>query len=286
MKQILTISGFAILLMLSCQRGHNSASNMAADDKITGDTLAYARLVEGFEKRFAAIEMEYDSAGAERQLELEAEYEELDQEMLEAQKQFIRKYPASNQSLKVLNEIDWSFSSASEFKIYLELLDSSLHKNSQYRKLDDLVRRMEEVEVGKQAPDFTMEDVEGTPRKLSEQYSRSKYLLLDFWALNCGPCRMENRNIVRAYERYHRQGFEVLGVSTDTRKEAWLAAIEKDGLVWTNVCSLKDWNENEVVGMYVLRQTSQNFLLDATGKILATDLRGEELLATLEVLFR
>ena len=271
MKQILALSLFAVLLMLSCQRA---------------DTLAYARLVEGFEKQFAAIEAEYDSASAERQLELDVAFEEVDQAMVEAQKLFIREYPSSDQSLKVLNEIDWSFTSAADFRIYLELLDPSFHENSQYLKLDNLIKRMELVDVGQQAPDFAMEEVDGTPRRLSEQYKSSQYLLLDFWASNCGPCRIENRNIVLAYEMFHDQGFDVLGVSTDTRKEAWLAAVEKDGLIWTNVCSLESWNENEVVEMYALRQTSQNFLLDASGKIIATELKGEELLSTLEVLFR
>ncbi len=275
MKQILAFSGLVVLFMLSCQRGNNRASQVSAEDHALADTLAYARLVEGFEKQLEAIEAEYDSAGAERQLELEADFEKVDLEMVEAQKQFIREYPASNQSLKVLNELDWSFTSATDFRLYLELLDPSLHENTQYIELNNLIKRMEQVEVGKQAPDFTMEDVDGTPRRLSEQCSSSKYLLLDFWASNCGPCRIENRNILIAYEMFHDHGFDVLGASTDTRKEAWLAAVEKDGLTWTNVCSLEAWKENEVVEMYALRQTSQNFLLDASGKIIATDREGE-----------
>jgi len=285
MKQILVFSGFLILLMLSCQRGNKSANQVFADHQVRADSLAYARLVDEFEERFAAIEAEYDSASAERQIELEADFEKVDLEMVEAQKQFIREYPASHQSLRTLNEIAWSFTTASEFKIYLELLEPSLHEDNQYRKLADLVSRMEQVEVGRRAPDFVMEDVDRSPRKLSEEYKASKYLLLDFWASNCGPCRIENRNIVLAYERFHEQGFEVLGVSTDTRKKAWLAAIEKDGLTWTNVCALEAWNENDIVSKYALRQVSQNFLLDASGKIIATELRGEELFSTLEDLF-
>lgn len=286
MKQILALSLIGVLFMVSCQGGKNRDSNGSSGEKVLVDTLAYAVLVEGFEKRFAAIETEYDSASAERQLELEAEFEEVDLEMAEAQKQFVREYPASNQSLSVLVEIDWSFESASEYREYLELLHPSLYENSQYGEMDNLVKRMEQVEVGNQAPDFEMTDVQGTVRKLSEIYEGSEYLLLDFWASSCGPCRKENGNIVSAHERFHSQGFDVLGVSTDTRKEHWVSAIEADKLTWTNLCSLEPWNENEVVSLYALRQVSQNFLLDSSGNIIATDLRGEELITTLENLLK
>lgn len=259
---------------------------MKVNEELLADTLAYSRLVDGFEKQFSAIEAEYDSASADRRLELEAEFEEIDRAMVEAQKQFIRAYPASPQSLKVLHEIDWSFTSAPVFREYLELLDTSLQKNRHYGELDQLVRQMDQVEIGRLAPDFSMVDVGGTPRRLSEQYRGSSYLLLDFWASHCGPCRRENVNIRKAYDSFHDQGFDVLGVSTDTRREYWISAIEQDSLAWINVCSLEPWKQNEVVKMYALRQTSQNFLLDSSGMIVAKELRGEELIATLEGLFR
>ena len=145
---------------------------------------------------------------------------------------------------------------------------------------------MEKVEVGSMAPDFTMPDVNGKVVRLSDMYSQSKYLLLDFWASHCGPCRKENVNIRLAFDRFHDQGFDVLGVSTDTRKEFWVNAIELDKLIWTNVSSLEPWNENELVGIYALRQTSQNFLIDASGTIISKELRGEELINTLEELLR
>lgn len=248
------------------------------------DTLAYARLLDGFDKQFAAIDSEYDSATEERQVELEANFAELEQAMVKAQRQYVMDYPASHQSLLVIKEIDWSFELASEYRRYLDLLDPALHVSQQYIDLDKLVTQMEQVEVGKQAPDFTMADIHGTDRQLSEQYASAKYLLLDFWASHCGPCRLENKNIREAYDRFHEKGFNVLGVSTDTRKEHWINAIEMDKLIWTNVCSLEAWKENEVVGMYALRQVSQNFLLDNSGKIIAKELRGEELIATLEQL--
>ena len=92
------------------------------------------------------------------------------------------------------------------------------------------------------------------------------------------------RNIRKAYEMFHDKGFDVLGVSTDTRRDSWINAIALDGLNWTNLCSLEPWNENEVVKLYALRQTSQNYLLDSSGKIIDKDIRGAELISTLEQL--
>ena len=89
---------------------------------------------------------------------------------------------------------------------------------------------------------------------------------------------------MKAYELFHDKGFEVLGISTDTRQNQWINAIAMDGLSWINLCSLKAWSENEVVKLYALRQTSENYLLDASGKIIAKDIRGADLITTLEQL--
>jgi len=285
MNKLFCVLAISSLFALACQRGPHGQFREEVTGKQLADTQAYAFLVEGFEKQFAAIETEYDTASIERRLELEARYQALDQSMVEAQKQYIRDYPASPQSLKVLREIDWSFHSAPEFRQYLDGLDPDMHGLPLFTELDDLVRRMEQVEVGRQAPDFSMSDVKGKTQKLSDKYAASRYLLLEFWASHCGPCREENPNIRLAYQIYHPQGFDVLGISTDTRREQWIRAIETDSLAWTNLCSLESWNENEVVHLYALRQVSQNFLLDSTGNIIARDLRGEELMNRLEELF-
>jgi len=279
------LSLFLILAIssLACNinREHSSAADPEGPEV---DSIAYTRLMAEFEEEFIAIETEYDSSNAERQAELDLLYEDTELELVEAQKQFIRDYPESMRSLLLLYEIDWSFKSAGDFREYLEILDTALHKNKYYPPLAELVDQMDLVEPGRQAPDFEMTDTEGTRRKLSGQYIHSKYLLLDFWASTCGPCRMENANIVKAYGMFHDKGFEVLGVSTDTRLDSWINAIALDGLKWTNLCSLDGWNENDVVKLYAMRQTSQNYLLDASGKIIARDIRGAELISTLEQL--
>ncbi len=262
--KLFPVSLFLVLIFISVacnlNREHSSAGDQVGPEV---DSIAYARLMAGFEEKFIAIETEYDSADMERQAELGLLYEEVEGKQLEAQKQFIRDYPKSVRSLMLIYEIDWSFKSAADFQQYLEILDTSLHKNSYYQPLVELVDRMDLVEPGRQAPDFEMTDTQGTSRRLSEQYIHSKYLLLDFWASTCGPCRKENANIVKAYEMYHDRGFAVLGVSTDTRRDSWINAIALDGLNWTNLCSLEPWKENEVVKLYALRQTSQNYLLDS-----------------------
>jgi len=109
-------------------------------------------------------------------------------------------------------------------------------------------------------------------------------LLIDFWSSTCAPCRKENPNIRTAYNLYRDRGFEIHGVSTDTRKELWLQAVEEDRLNWKNVCSLKEWGDNDVVAAYALRRVSQNFLLDKNGTIVARDLLGEALLSKLDEL--
>ncbi len=139
--------------------------------------------------------------------------------------------------------------------------------------------------IGKPFTDFEQPDTEGNIHKLSEYAGHGKWVLVDFWASWCGPCRGEMPNVVAAYEKYHAKGFDVIGVSYDDDAERWKKAIVDLKMPWTQLSDLKGWN-NATAAIYNIQAIPANLLIDPEGNIVARDLRGDDLQKKLEEIFK
>lgn len=196
-------------------------------------------------------------------------------EQLESLKQFIKANPGSFTSVYLLNSYATMIDLPEVESLYASL--PTKYKDTKSGKsIATVIEARKITAIGKTAPDFSQPDTLGNAVKLSD--FRGKYVLVDFWASWCGPCRAENPNLVKTFNKYKDKGFTVLGVSLDQpgKKEAWLAAIHKDKLTWTQVSDLKFW-DNEVAVLYGVKAIPTNLLLDKNGKIIAKDLRGSDL---------
>jgi len=188
---------------------------------------------------------------------------------------YIKAHPASYASVIALDT--WfSYDPADMNK--LDSLFHSLDPMIQNSFNGQLVRATLDAEmrtsVGRTAPSFDQPDIDGHPVSLSS--FKGKYVLIDFWASWCGPCRAENPAVLKAYKAYHDKGLFILAVSLDNSRNDWLAAVKKDGLPWTQVSDLQGWKNSAAIE-YGVRGIPVNFLLDKDGTIIAKGLRGEEL---------
>ena len=229
-----------------------------------GEALVNSRKPDTTDTRYKQLVQEYNTLSDANQ---KIEFERLNQ--------FVKAHPGSFSAVYLLDGYA-NRMELSEVETLNEMLLPTYKDTRNGKSIAKVIEARKITAVGKTAPDFNQPDTLGNAVKLSD--FRGKYVLVDFWASWCGPCRAENPNLVKTFNRYKDKGFTVLGVSLDQpgKKEAWVAAIHKDNLEWTQVSDLKFW-DNEVAVLYGIKAIPSNLLLDKEGKIIAKDLRGAEL---------
>lgn len=198
--------------------------------------------------------------------------------------EFVKKHPDYIASVEALKDVvGYLPTDINSYNKLYNGLNKEVRKSKEGVALKKTIDNFMAVRIGVEAPLFQQADTSG--KMISLKDLRGKYVLIDFWASWCGPCREENPNVVKAYEQFKDKNFTVLGVSLDKaeKRDAWIKAIKDDGLTWYHVSDLKFWS-NAVAQLYSVRSVPQNFLIDPKGKIVGANLRGEALQQKLQEL--
>ncbi|MBO9150784.1 redoxin domain-containing protein [Chitinophaga sp. GCM10012297] len=262
-----------------------TGENKLSDAKIEGGEANryYAKLQQALapvvkrgkemSAEFAALSKE-EKATEETRKKREAGYDSVDKARKQIYGAFINANPATVVSLDLLDSYGGLFPEAKDLEPLYNKLSGEVKQTAKGKAYAETIARLKRTEIGAMAPEFVQKDTEGKAVKLSDY--RGKYVLVDFWASWCKPCRAENPAVVKAYNEFKSKNFTVLGVSLDNERlrAAWLKAIKDDGLPWTQ---LIDLDEEKASDIYHVQAIPQNFLIDPKGRIVAKNLRGEEL---------
>jgi peroxiredoxin len=257
----------------------DSFSNITVNGSVAQDD--YTKLTKSFQplnEQMNGLYKQFEEAGDDeaKKKAIEDKADSLDKLQKKMYADFVTTHPNSPIALYCVNVFaGWDINPELVAPLYAKL-PATTQQSFSGKNLGDRIAIARKTAIGNVAPEFVQNDTLGNPIALSS--FRGKYVLVDFWASWCGPCRRENPMVVKAFQQFQAKGFTIVGVSLDQpgAKEKWMDAIHKDALTWTHVSDLKYW-ENEVAKQYGIRAIPQNFLLDPSGKIIAKNLNGETL---------
>ena len=214
----------------------------------------------------------------------QAELDSITAKMLEAERKFIVDHAGTGMADYLFSQYYMNPTNEDTKDMLLQEYSAQNPDGPHFRKIMKQIEAMKNAEDGGLFTDFTMNDTEGKPVSVMSIIAEHQYTLVDFWASWCGPCRAEMPNVVEAYNCYHDKGFEVVGISLDEDKKAWVAAIDKLQMPWPQLSDLKGWNCEGAV-LYKIQSIPSNLLVDQEGKIVAKNLREDALQNKLAELF-
>jgi peroxiredoxin len=287
------ISGFDAYIPLFVENSEISIvidSNNFSNTYITGsksDSIykLFCRQIDSIDNVMQPVVEQYKDAQIRGNNKLSLYYEALLDSNYNKQIQFTKQFVEQHVSSTVAVFIIYKYLSGelnhNELKSLSLKIDTSLKNSTYFICLNNQIEIEQRTEVGQKATEFSLTDTSGTSIKLSS--FSGKYVLIDFWASWCPPCREENPNVVEAYKKFGNKGFAVLGISFDSKRDKWLKAIYDDKLTWTQLSDLRGW-ENAIGNLYGIRAIPSNLLIGPDGTILAKNLRGKALHEKLKAL--